>query len=103
MRDTMIRMIAIVMTVGVVSGLGVPALADDTKVKSGNTSLTPVEKRFRKSHKATSLTVPRHRAQQNAPVEPAAVPRSEAEDQPDAPSPAADAPSATQQTPTTAD
>ncbi len=103
MRDTMIRMIAIVMTAGIVIGAGAPAFADDTKVKSGNTSLTPVEKRFRKSHKATSLTVQRNRTQQNAPVEPAAVQRGAAEEQPDAPAPGADQPSASQETPTTAD
>lgn len=103
MRDTMIHMIAIVMTAGLISGANAPAIADDSTVNSGNTSLTPVEKRFRKSHKATSLTVPRHRAQQNAPVEPAAVPRSEAEVQPDAPGPGADGRSASPDNPTTAD
>ncbi len=101
MRDTMIHMIAIVMTAGIISGANAPAFADDTKIKSGNTSLTPVEKRFRKSHKATSLTVPRHRAQQTAPAEPAAGQRDEAEDRPAASS-GGDQPSASQATSTTA-
>ncbi|MDJ0895166.1 MAG: hypothetical protein QNJ92_08505 [Alphaproteobacteria bacterium] len=103
MRDTMIHMIAIVMTAGLVSGASTLAFADDTKIKSGNTSLTPVEKRFRKSHKATSLTVPRHRAQQTAPAQPAAGQRDEATGQPGAAGPGADERSASQETPTAAD
>ena len=103
MRHTMIHAIAIVMTVGILSGGSAPAVADDNTVRSGGTSLTPAELRFRKSQKATSLRVQRRHLQGNAPAEPVAGPRDEAEDQSDAAGRGGAGQSTYQELPTTAD